>query len=113
LLESEDVYTNHIHADDLARACMAALWRNRRQRIFNLCDDTRLKMGDYFDLAAKIYNKSVPPRVSRAQAELVLSPMQLSFMGESRLLDNHRMKVELKLKLRYPHVANGLAVSAD
>jgi nucleoside-diphosphate-sugar epimerase len=23
----DDVYTNHIHADDLARACVAALWR--------------------------------------------------------------------------------------
>jgi nucleoside-diphosphate-sugar epimerase len=111
LVDSEDVYTNHIHADDLARACMAALWRNRRQRVFNVCDDTRLKMGDYFDLVAKIHNKAAPPRVSRAQAEMVLSPMQLSFMGESRLLDNHRMKAELRLKLRYPHVEIGLATS--
>jgi hypothetical protein len=66
-------------------------------------------MGDYFDLAAKIYDKPLPIRISRAHADLVLSPMQLSFMAESRLLDNSRMKKELKLRLRYPTVSTGLA----
>ena len=42
----DDVYTNHIHADDLARALVAALWRGRPQRVYNAVDDTELKMGD-------------------------------------------------------------------
>ncbi|MCM2253860.1 MAG: NAD-dependent epimerase/dehydratase family protein, partial [Ramlibacter sp.] len=50
----DDVYTNHIHADDLARAVLAALWRGRPQRAYNASDDTELKMGDYFDLAADL-----------------------------------------------------------
>src|SRR6185369_12457312 len=35
----DDVYTNHIHADDLARAVLAALWRGKPQRTYNTSDD--------------------------------------------------------------------------
>lgn len=105
-----DVFTNHIHADDLARACVAALQRGLPQRAVHVCDDSELKMGDYFDLAADLEGLPRPPRVSLDQAREVLSPMQLSFMGESRRLLNTRMKRELRLRLRYPTVAEGLIV---
>ena len=108
LCTEDDVYTNHIHADDLARACVAALLRGRPQRVVNVCDDTDLRMGDYFDLAADLCGLARPPRLSRAQATALLSPMQLSFMGESRRLRNHRLKAELRLRLRYPTVVQGL-----
>ena len=108
LRAEDDVYTNHIHADDLARACVAALLRGGRQRVVNVCDDTDLRMGDYFGLAADLCGLARPPRLSRAEAAAVLSPMQLSFMGESRRLLNHRLKQELKLRLRHPTVATGL-----
>jgi nucleoside-diphosphate-sugar epimerase len=105
---AQDVFTNHIHADDLARACCLALWRGKPQRSYNICDDTDLKMGDYFDLAAGLYGLPIPARVTRAEAAQLLSPMQLSFMGESRRLVNTRMKRELGLRLRYPTVHAGL-----
>jgi hypothetical protein len=35
--------------------------------------------------------------------------MLLSFMSESRRLDNTRLKRELRVQLRYPTVAQGLA----
>jgi nucleoside-diphosphate-sugar epimerase len=108
LRAEDDVYTNHIHADDLARACVAALHRGGRQRAINVCDDTDLRMGDYFDLAADLCGLPRPPRLSREDAARQLSPMQLSFMGESRRLLNHRLKAELKLRLRYPTVVQGL-----
>jgi nucleoside-diphosphate-sugar epimerase len=108
LLAEDDVYTNHIHADDLARACMAALWRGKPQRIYNVNDDTCLKMGDYFDLAADLYGLPRPPRVARTSAKEKLSLMLLSFMSESRRLANTRLKKELRLQLRYPTVASGL-----
>ena len=104
----DDVFTNHIHADDLARACQLALWRGQTQRRYNVNDDAQLKMGDYFDLAASLYDLPKPPRISRAQAQLELPAMQLSFMSESRRLDNRRMKRELRLQLRYPQVQDGL-----
>ena len=109
LQASDDVYTNHIHADDLARACLAALWRGKSQRITNVSDDTDLKMGDYFDLAADLYGLPRPPRISRIAAKTDVPAMQMSFMSESRRVDNQRMKQELRLALRYPTVASGLA----
>ena len=108
LAPGDDVYTNHIQADDLARACLAALWRGKPQRVTNVSDDTDLKMGDYFDLAADFYQLPRPQRLERRLAEAQLPAMQLSFMSESRRLDNQRMKKELKLVLRYPTVAEGL-----
>ncbi len=109
VLESRhDVFTNHIHADDLARACVAALYRGAPQRVLNVCDDTELKMGDYFDLAADLEGVPRPRRITPEQARAELSAMQLSFMGESRRLDNTRLKRELRLRLRYPSVADGI-----
>jgi len=104
----DDVYTNHIHADDLAQACVAALWRGGKQRVFHISDDSDLKMGDYFDLAADLYGLPRPPRVARDEAQRQLSMQLMSFMGESRRLDNTRMKRELRVTLRYPTVVSGL-----
>ncbi|MBS3998121.1 MAG: SDR family oxidoreductase [Hydrogenophaga sp.] len=108
LREQDDVFTNHIHADDLARACALALWRTRPQRNVNVVDDTELKMGDYFDLAADLYGLPRPPRIARDAAGDQLPLMLLSFMSESRRLHNRRMKVELGLRLHHPTVAHGL-----
>lgn len=108
LKPQEDVFTNHIHADDLARACIAALWRGKPQRITNVNDDAQFLMGDYFDLAADLYGFPRPPRASRAEIAQRLSPMQQSFMSESRRLNNARMKRELRLVLRYPTAEMGL-----
>ena len=108
LQAADDVYTNHIHADDLARACLRALWRGKPQRIYHASDDTQLKMGDYFDLAADLYGLSRPPRISRELAQTELPASLLSFMNESRRLSNQRLKRELRLRLHYPTVAEGL-----
>jgi nucleoside-diphosphate-sugar epimerase len=108
LTPEDDVYTNHIHAEDLARAVLAALWRGRAQRAYNVSDDSELRMGDYFDLAADLYGLPRPPRVPRSTAQEQLPLMLLSFMSESRRLDNSRLKNELRLKLRHPTVDSGL-----
>ncbi len=108
LRTEDDVYTNHIHSDDLARACVAALWKGKPQRVYNVSDDSELKMGDYFDLAADLYQLPRPPRVARNSAQEQLPVMLLSFMSESRRLINQRMKQELGLRLRYPTVVEGL-----
>jgi nucleoside-diphosphate-sugar epimerase len=112
LRAEDDVYTNHIHADDLARACVAARARARPQRVLNVCDDTELKMGDYLDLVARLSGLPPVPRLSRAEAALQLSPMTMSFMSESRRIGNARLKRELRLVLRHPTVADGLRDAA-
>ncbi|MDD0840485.1 SDR family oxidoreductase [Curvibacter sp. HBC61] len=108
LRREDDVYTCHIHADDLARACSVALWRGQAQRTYNVCDDAHLLMGDYFDLAADLYGLPRPPRVARAEAREQLPVSLLSFMSESRRLLNQRLKAELRLRLQHPSVASGL-----
>ena len=108
-IEDQDVVDGILDAvDDLARACVAALHRGLPQRVVHACDDSDFKMGDYFDLAADLCDLPRPARVSRAEAQAQLGPMQMSFMSESRRLQNRRLKAELCLRLHYPTVVEGL-----
>ena len=109
IVDTEDSYTNHIHADDLARISVAALQHGKACRVYHASDDSHLKMGGYFDQVADAFGLPRVPRISRAEAQNVLSPMLLSFMNESRCLTNQRMKHELKVQLSYPTVADLLA----
>jgi len=109
LVETDDVFTNHIHADDLAAACVAALRHGQANRTYNAVDDSDLKMADYFDRVADAFALPRPPRLARAEAAERLSPVQLSFMRESRRIGNRRLKNELKLRLAYPTVDVGIA----
>ncbi len=109
LLDADDVYTNHIHADDLAQIIALALFRALPLRVYHTVDDSALKMGDYFDQVANVFKLPLPPRVPRAELSKQVSPMLLSFMSESRRLSNERMKTELGVRLRWPAVSDLLA----
>jgi nucleoside-diphosphate-sugar epimerase len=104
----EEIFTNHIHADDLARLVVAALFRGRAGRIYNAVDNSRLRVADYFDLVADACGLPHPPRLPRAALSARLSPMARSFMEESRQISNARLHRELRVRLRYPDVARGL-----
>ena len=108
LVDRDDGYTNHIHADDLAAACVAALRRGGANRIYNAVDDSDLKMGEWFDRVADAFALPRPPRIARAEAERTLPPMLMSFMRESRRIGNRRLKNELELRLAYPTVDDGI-----
>lgn len=109
IADSEDGYTNHIHADDLARIAVAALRHGKACRVYHAVDDSRMKTGEYFDAVADASGLPRPPRISRAEAQRVLPDALLSFMNESRRLTNRRMKRELGVKLHYPTVPDLLA----
>ncbi|WP_295006602.1 SDR family oxidoreductase [uncultured Dechloromonas sp.] len=109
LVDGDDVFTNHIHADDLAAACIAAMRLGRANRAYNAVDDTDLKMAAYFDRVAEAFGLPKAPRLSRSEAERALSPVQMSFMRESRRIGNRRLKNELNLRLAFPSVADGIA----
>jgi nucleoside-diphosphate-sugar epimerase len=112
LVPAEDAYTNHIHAEDLARVVQAALARGRAGRAYNAADGSWLKMGDFFDLVAERFGMPKPPRISRREAEVAMPEGQLSFMRESRRLCNRRMRQELRVRLHYPSVSEGVADAA-
>lgn len=113
ILEEEDSYTNHIHADDLAQIIYAALRYARPGRVYHATDDTQLKMGGYFDLVADQFNLRRPPRITREEAKVRISPGMMSFMNDSRRLKNDRMKKELYVKLCYPTVIDGITASTQ
>jgi nucleoside-diphosphate-sugar epimerase len=98
----DDVFTNHIHADDLARACVAALFRAAPQRAYHVNDDSQWRTGEYFDALADAFGLPRPQRLPAGELQGRLTELQWSFMTESRRLDNGRMKRELRLRLRYP-----------
>ncbi len=113
IVTEQDNYTNHIHADDLARCIVAAMRHAKPNRVVHTSDDSDLKMGEYFDVVADAFGLPRPPRLPRSEIERAVSPMMWSFMNESRRLTNERMKRELKMKLRYPTVADTLASIKD
>ena len=108
LQSEEDVYTNHIHADDLAAILVAALESAGAKGVYNASDDGPMKMGEFLDLVADRSGLARPPRVSREEAARLLPPELLSFMSESRRLSNRRMKAELGVRLRHSTVWDGV-----
>ena len=108
LCAADDVYTNHIHADDLAHIVVLAMYRAANMRVYHASDDSELKMAAYFNLVARAFDLPQPPQISRHQAEQQLPASLLSFMSESRRLLNTRIKQELRISLRYPTVASFL-----
>ena len=108
LRAEDDVFTNHIHADDLARISLAALWRGRPGRLCNAVDDSALKMGEYFDQVADCFGLPRPPRLPRERLQAAVSPMMYSFMIESRRLGNARLRSELRVRLLWRTVADAL-----
>ena len=116
LTAADDVYTNHIHAADLTALAVAALKRLRRRvrlqvRIYNASDGREIRMGDYFDLVADTFGLARPPRLPRAAIVQAVSPALLSFMSESRRLDNSRLRRELPIRWFAPTVEAGVAAA--
>jgi nucleoside-diphosphate-sugar epimerase len=108
LIAQDDVYTNHIHADDLARVIARALFRGAPGRVYHAVDDSDMKMADYFDSVADAFQLPRPPRLPRAELADAVTPALLSFMSESRRLLNQRLKRELGVGLRYARVVDCL-----
>ncbi|MEO6697066.1 MAG: SDR family oxidoreductase [Gammaproteobacteria bacterium] len=110
---TEAPYTNRIHADDLAQICLAAAERGADRRIYNVCDGEHSTMTDYFHAVADALGLPRPPEISLAEAQKILNPAMLSYVNESRRMDNRRMREELGVTLRYPTLQEGLVASTQ
>ncbi len=108
LFEADSPYSNRIHADDLALACCAAARRGHSGQAYNISDGHPTTMTDYFWRIADRYGLERPPAISLAEARHVLSPNMLSFLEESKRLDNRRMLAKLRVTLQFPDLASGL-----
>ena len=101
-------WSNRIHADDLANACFLAARSNGAGGIYNASDGNPTTMTDYFNRVADFLGLPRPPAISMEEARNTLGPGILSFLEESKRLDNRRLREELGLVLRYPDLASGL-----
>lgn len=109
LNEQESNITNRIHAEDLARVCVAAALRGEGGDLFNVSDGEQGTMTDYFNRVADHFGLPRPEQISRAEATQVMNPLMLSYIDESRRMDNRQMLDKLKIELLYPHLDAGLA----
>jgi nucleoside-diphosphate-sugar epimerase len=108
LRAEDDVYTNHIHADDLAAITARALEEDAPEGVYNAADDSAIRMADWLDLVADRYALPRAPRLPREEVRARVSAELYSFMNESRRLDNRRLKQALGVRLTYPTVYEGL-----
>lgn len=108
LREAESPPTNRIHADDLATVCLAAADQGEASDVFNVSDGQPGTMSQYFNTAADLLGLPRPPQVSLAEARQVMTPMMLSYLTETRRMDNRLMLERLGVTLRYPDLESGL-----
>jgi nucleoside-diphosphate-sugar epimerase len=101
--------TNRIHADDLASICVAAGKYGRDGEIYNVSDGCDSNMTEYFLQVAKHLGLPAPPTVDWETAKKSLSKGMLSYLQESRRMDNSKMLTELHITLNYPDLSSGLA----
>ena len=108
LREEESPPTNRIHADDLAMVCLAAAQRAADGAIFNVSDGQPGTMTQYFNAICDLLHLPRLPQVSMAEARQVMNPMMLSYLTETRRMDNRKMLDQLGITLMYPDLDAGL-----
>ncbi len=102
---------SRIHVEDIAAVCLASIDRPRPGAVYNVCDDDPAPPQDVIAHAADLLGVERPPQVTFEEADL--SPMARSFYAESKRVQNHRIKSELGVELRYPTYRHGLAALLD
>ena len=108
LNEHESPWSNRIHVDDLARACLAAR-RCVTGGTFNIADGNPSTMTDYFNQTADALAIPSPPQISLAQAQRQLSPQMCSYLTESKRLDITRLRHVLGVTPVFTDLRRGLA----
>lgn len=109
----EAPFTNRIHSLDLVQVCLAAMEKGEDGDIFNVSDGQESTMTEYFTAVADLHNLPRPQQISLDEAERVMNPLMLSYLRESRRLDNQKMKEKLGIELVYPTLAEGLRACGE
>jgi nucleoside-diphosphate-sugar epimerase len=137
LREEESPFSNRVHADDLARICLAAARRGcpgpaarpkavsgvasvskkvsprETVAVYNVSDGHPTTMTDFFYRVADLLGIPRPPAITREEARSRLGEDMLSYLAESKRIDNRRMQEDLGVELMYPDLAAGLPSCLD
>jgi len=109
--EQDSPYSNRIHADDLLEICLIAGLKAELTGIYNCSDGHPTTMYDYFIQVARACGLAEPPSISLQQARTELSSGMLSYMGESRRINNNKLLADFKITLQFPNLEQGLAAT--
>jgi nucleoside-diphosphate-sugar epimerase len=113
LIPEEASFTNRIHSLDLVRICLAAMEKGEGGDIFNVSDGQQSTMTEYFTAIADLHGLPRPRQISMADAEREMNPLMLSYLKESRRMDNRKMLEKLGIELLYPDLTTGLAACGE
>ena len=90
---------------------MAAVDHPSAQGVFNVTDGDYSSTTAYLQLTAAAAGIEPPALISKAEAREKIPAGMLSFLLESRRVDNRRMLAELGLQLQYPTLQSGVLAS--
>ncbi len=108
LREAESPPTNRIHADDLAAVCVRAAEKAADGHIFNVSDGQPGTMTQYFNAVCDLLGLPRLPQIDMQEAQQVMNPMMLSYLTETRRMDNRKMMEQLGVTLVYADLNSGL-----
>jgi nucleoside-diphosphate-sugar epimerase len=111
LHEDEAGPGNRIHVDDLVAAIVAAIDQPSAQGVFNVTDGDHASTTAFLQLTAAAAGIEPPVLICKAEARERIPAGMLSFLLESRRVDNRRLLRELGLQLRYPTLQSGVLAS--
>jgi len=102
-------YTNRIHVEDLVEICVRAMEKAPATGIYNASDGSPGTMREYFDEVAGVLGYPRLPVVEREHMAATVNSRMMTYLGESRRIDNARVLAALDLTLKYPDLKAGLA----
>ena len=103
-IAADDVPTNHIHADDLARLCWLGLFKSKNRRAYNASDNQPMMHADYLQSVAQVFALPNPPKLSKDEVKAALSPIQWSMLSGAKRVSSQRLLTEWQVKLLHPNV---------
>ena len=112
ILREEDANPgNRIHADDLARCCVAALDPDAPAGVYNVSDGDQRSTTWFTKEVARQCGLEPPPEISRRQAIEEFSATRLSFLAESRRVDSTKMRDILGVTPVFANAEEGIRAS--
>jgi nucleoside-diphosphate-sugar epimerase len=111
LRESDAPPGNRIHVDDLVTACIAAGFSTLSDRVWNVGDGNHMSSSEFQHRVAVAAALPAPPSINRAQAEHRFGERRMSFLNESRRIDNRRLLRDLEIVLAFEDPDAGIRAS--
>jgi len=109
--DDEASWSNRVHIDDLAAIAWEAGNAHWPHTVYNVSDGQPTTPGMFQDTLATMLDLPPPPRIGWAQAEQEFSGMRLSFLRESRRIDNRRLLADTGYTFVFGDFRRGLAAS--